>query len=208
MPRDQLPRGPAYLIHVLTVYKHSRPDHFRENLRVSPTTFDRVVSMIESDPIFSNNSQNAQIPVETQLAITLYRFGHYGNAAGLQQVANWAGVAKGTVELVTRRVITAILRPTFLRTAVRYPTPEEKEKAKVWVEKHSCRAWRGGWCLVDGTLVPLYDRPFWYGESYFDRKCNYSLNIQVRWSMFRLLPSLTTTTDRCIRLSRYLTSEL
>lgn len=32
---------------------------------------------------------------------------------------------------------------------------------------------------MDGTLVPLTYRPFWFGESYFDRKCNYSLNIQI-----------------------------
>ncbi|KDQ60037.1 hypothetical protein JAAARDRAFT_191464 [Jaapia argillacea MUCL 33604] len=161
MPHDRMPRSPAFLNHVLTVLKTSRPDQFRENLQVNPTTFDTI------------------IVVETQLAIALYRFGHYGNGAALQQVANWAGVANGTIELVTRRVITAVLQPNFLRTAVHYPTPEEKEVAKAWVEKHSCKAWHDGWCLVDGTLVPLYDRPYWYGESYFDRKCNYSLNIQI-----------------------------
>ena len=35
---------------------------------------------------------------------------------------------------------------------------------------------------VDGvlwTLVPFSNHPYWYGESYFDWKCNYSLNIQV-----------------------------
>lgn len=178
-PRDALPRGPAYLPHVLLLQKHERPDKFREDLRVDPHTFDRLVEKISSDSVFQNNSPNSQLPIDQQLAITLYRFGHNGNAAGLQNVANWAGVAKGTVLLATRRVMTAILRPGFMKEAVRYPTPEEKEAAKRWVHAHSCRAWRDGWCLVDGTLIPLYDRPFWYGESYFDRKCNYSLNIQV-----------------------------
>jgi hypothetical protein len=32
---------------------------------------------------------------------------------------------------------------------------------------------------VDGMLVPLFERPYWYGESYFDRKSNYSMNVQV-----------------------------
>ncbi|KIM77327.1 hypothetical protein PILCRDRAFT_76885 [Piloderma croceum F 1598] len=63
--------------------------------------------------------------------------------------------------------------------AVCLPTPEEKSKAKDWVEAHSCRAWRHGCIFVDGTLIPLHDQPHWYGESYFDWKCNYSLNIQV-----------------------------
>jgi hypothetical protein len=119
------------------------------------------------------------MPVEDQLAIALYRFGHDGNAASLQSVANWAGIGKGTVMLCTQRVMVAILQPSFMQEAVRFPTVDEKNKAKAWVAAHSCRAWRHGWCMVDGTLIPLAERPHWFGESYFDRKCNYSLNIQV-----------------------------
>lgn len=177
--RNTLPRGPAFLPHVLQVLKLSRPDKFREKLRINPVTFDHLVVRLQDDPVFSNNSGNSQISVEEQVAITLYRFGHFGNAASLQSVADWAGYGKGTINLVTRRIMTALLRPDFVSETVRYPTPEEKEQAKAWVEKHSCAAWRDGWCMVDGTLVPLAERPFWYGESYFDRKCNYSLNIQV-----------------------------
>jgi hypothetical protein len=72
-----------------------------------------------------------------------------------------------------------------MQEAVRMPTPSEKERAKAWVEAHSCKGWRNGWCLVDGTLVLLFDRPYWFGESYFDCKCNYSLNIQVRFRLRR-----------------------
>ncbi|KAF7349600.1 DDE Tnp4 domain-containing protein [Mycena sanguinolenta] len=178
-PRNTLPRGPAFMRHVLGTMKNTRPDLFRQELRLSPRTFDRLVTKLADDPVFANDSNNAQMPVEDQLAIALFRFGHSGNAAALQKVANWAGVGKGTITLVTRRVMTAILRPHFMSEFVRMPTATEKEKAKVWVESHSCKAWRNGWCMVDGTLVALSDRPFWFGESYFDRKCNYSLNIQV-----------------------------
>jgi hypothetical protein len=177
--RNPLPRGPAYLRHLLTVLKDARPDLFRQNLRVSPQTFDKILAKISDDDIFFNRSNNPQMAVEDQLAITLYRFGHDGNAVSLQGVANWAGVGKGTVTLCTRRVMVAILRRDFMQEAVRFPTEREKEAAKAWVYMHSCRAWRHGWCFVDGTLVPLSSRPFWFGESYFDRKCNYSLNIQV-----------------------------
>jgi len=120
------------------------------------------------------------MPVDYQLAIALYRFGYYGNAASIQRIADWAGVGKGTVLVATRRVMTAVLRSSFKDEAIRMPTPEEKEEAKQWVERRSkCSIWRDGWCFVDGTLVPLAFRPFWYGQSYYDRKCNYSLNIQV-----------------------------
>lgn len=140
IPRNNLPYGPAYLPHILTVQKHQRPDHFRLALCVSPSTFDRILEQISDDPVFSNNSPNGQLPIDEQLAITLYCFGHDGNAASLQQVANWAGVSKGTVTLVTRRVMTAVLHPSFMSNAVRFPTEEEKDRAKGWVEVHSCHA--------------------------------------------------------------------
>ncbi|RPD72619.1 hypothetical protein L226DRAFT_466844 [Lentinus tigrinus ALCF2SS1-7] len=179
-PRTRLPRpNTPFIHHVLAVYKTEQPELFRNELRVSPWTFDQLLAHVASDPIFANNSRNPQFPVEQQLAIALWRFGHYGNAAGLQKVANWAGVGKGYVLLATRRVVVALTRRDFLDETICMPTAEEKDEAKEWVEQHSCKAWRDGWLLVDGTLVPLYMRPYWYGESYYDRKCQYSLNIQV-----------------------------
>ena len=164
---------------MLGTLKNDHPDHFREALRISPGTFDKIVDLIMHDPVFSNNSNHPQIPIEMQLAIALYQLGHNGNSTSLQSVANWASVSKGMVHLVTRRVMTAILCLEFKKLAVHFPTTSEKEKAKDWVQAHSCRAWRDGWCFVDETLIPLSNGPYWYGESYFDRKCNYLLNIQV-----------------------------
>ncbi|KAJ7219519.1 hypothetical protein GGX14DRAFT_560601 [Mycena pura] len=126
-PRTALPRGPSYLHYVLTTFKSGRPDHFRQALRIGPETFDALLITIQQDSVFANNSNNAQLPVDQQLAVALYRFGHDGNGASLQSVANWAGLGKGTIHLITRRVLTAILRPDFVRSAVRLPTEEEKE---------------------------------------------------------------------------------
>jgi len=161
------------------VLKTERPDQFRKILRVNPSTFDKIVDKIKDDPVFFNNSNNPQQPVEEQLAITLFRFGHDGNAASQSPIARWAGGGHGTMTLITKRVMTAVLHQPFMKEAVRFPTEDEKEEAKAWVEAHSCKAWHDGWCLVDETLILLYDQPHWYGESYFDHKCNYSLNIQV-----------------------------
>ncbi|PPQ74561.1 hypothetical protein CVT24_004353 [Panaeolus cyanescens] len=160
--------------------KLHQPDVFRQDLRVSPNTFDALVQRLETDPVFSNSSSQDQMPVEHQVAIMLYRFGHSGNGVGLNKVARWSGYSKGTIVLATRRVLTAILRPSFLQDMISLPTQEEKEEAKEWVGMRAkCDAWRDGWCMVDGTLIPLHARPYWYGESYFDRKNDYSLNIQI-----------------------------
>ncbi|KAH8115356.1 hypothetical protein DFH11DRAFT_1507594 [Phellopilus nigrolimitatus] len=174
---DRLPPGLPFILHRL---RYNDSTKFREYLRVSPATFDHIVEEIGDDSEFTNNSKKLQLPVDFQLGLVLYRFGHYGNAMSLSKVADWAGIGKGTVESITRRVLRAVLKKPFRDNAIRLPTSEEKEAAKQWVEEHSCRAWRDGWCMVDGTLVTLYHRPYWYGESYFDRKSRYSLNFQVR----------------------------
>jgi hypothetical protein len=179
--------------HVLNVLKHDRPDLFRQEIRLNPTTFDKLVDELSLDSVFSNNSDSSpQFPVEQQVAIALFRFGHFGNAAGVQMVANWAGVSKGYVFTATQRVMAAVLRASFRNQYVRMPTRREKRNAKRWVARNSCKAWRDGWCFVDGTLIPLAFRPFFYGESYFDRKCNYSLNVQVFNFLFGRYDLLTS----------------
>lgn len=162
---------------VLVLFKEDDPARFRRNLRVSPKTFDAIFNKIDWHPVFLNGSTQEQMPVAEQLAITLFRFGHFGNAASVECVAQWAGCSAGMVVSATRRVIQAIL--TFHDEFVHWPSSEEKEAAKEWVEAAACAAWRDGWVFVDGTLVPLSDKPGHHGEAYFDRKSNYSLNVQV-----------------------------
>ncbi|KAJ3499981.1 hypothetical protein NMY22_g19418 [Coprinellus aureogranulatus] len=166
----------------LNVWKQERPEIFRRLLRLSPATFDLLQEALEESVIFQSNSpvdNNKQIPLDQQLAIALYKFGHYGNGASTLNVTLWAGVGYGTVSICVRRVIAAVCSSTFRRAAIRWPTDEEKEDAKAWVEATSCPAWRDGWVMVDGTLVPLFARPSFFGTSFFDRKSNYSLNVQL-----------------------------
>ncbi|KAF9069640.1 hypothetical protein BDP27DRAFT_1222084 [Rhodocollybia butyracea] len=179
-PRNNYKRPPDTLLHVLHVWKTDQPDQFCENLQLDPKTFDSLVAELQNDPIFSSgDGGRSQAPVEHQIAVALYHFGHYGNGASLQQVANWCGYLKGWIKGAMQCVMVAILHPEFVRKNIHPPTAAEKEEAKKWVESRSCSVWRDGYCMVDGTLLPLAERPFWYGESYFDRKCNYSLNFQV-----------------------------
>ncbi|KAF8987086.1 hypothetical protein BDQ17DRAFT_1435851 [Cyathus striatus] len=93
-PCNPFPRGPPALPHLLHVLKHERPDHFHQELHISPFTFEHLVQSIVDDPVFCSSSNIAQVPVEDQVAITLYQFGHYGNAAGLDKIAKWAGEIK------------------------------------------------------------------------------------------------------------------
>jgi hypothetical protein len=62
-------------------------------------TFQVLLDLIEGHPVFSNNSNNPQAPVQTQLAVTLYRMGRYGNGASVLDIAHHAGISEGAVEL-------------------------------------------------------------------------------------------------------------
>ena len=94
-------------------------------------------------------------------------------------MALWEGVRYGTIDHVTKCVMVAVCREKFHRATLHWPDDEEKEAAKEWVEEDSCLAWRDGWLIVDGTLVPLYACPGFYVNTWYDRKSNYSMNVQV-----------------------------
>ena len=177
--RDKINKSNNHLQLLLTDWKFNQPEIFRSFLRITPQCFDDLVTTLQDDPIFRNNSNNLQTPVNEQVAIALYRFGHYGNAASQMKVALWAGVGYGTVSLFTSRVMAATCSDHFCHAALRWASDEAKEAAKAWVEDASCPAWRNGWLMVDGTLVPLFMRPAFFGNTWFDRKSNYSLNVQV-----------------------------
>ena len=169
---------------LLRDWKINRPERFRSYLRITPQCFDDLIATIRDDPIFHNNSNNFQMPVEVQIAIALYRFGHYGNAASQMKVTLWAGVGYGTASLFTSRVMAAICSERFRRSSLRWTTEEAKEIAKEWVEEASCPSWQDGWLMVDGTSVPLFMRPALFGNTWFDRKSNYSMNVQVSLEFF------------------------
>jgi DDE superfamily endonuclease len=177
--RDKIDKSEDHLQLLLTNWKVNWPEIFRSYLRITPQGFDDLVATLQDDPIFHNNSNNQQTPVDQQVAIALYRFGHYGNAASQMKVALWAGVGYGTVSLFTSRVMAATCSDRFRHSALHWASEEAKEAAKSWVENASCPAWRNGWLMVDGTLIPLFMRPAFFGNTWFDRKSNYSLNVQV-----------------------------
>ncbi|KIJ24247.1 hypothetical protein M422DRAFT_194890 [Sphaerobolus stellatus SS14] len=173
-------RKSGALLHlVLGEYKAVRPELFRIYLRVTPATFDTIVANLRDNPVFHNNSEKEQLPVEIQVAVALHCFGHFGNAASIQKVGIWAGLGFGMVDLLTRRVMAAVCDPIFRKRVMKWPDAAIKEKAMIWVEACSCPAWCKGWCMVDGTLVPLASRPAHFRNTWYDRKSNYSLNVQL-----------------------------
>lgn len=88
MPRTPFPCAPATLLHILNVWHSEHPNYFRKALHITPSTFDKLLESISDDPVLANLSSNKQMRIDHQLGIALFRFGHFGNAASLDNVAN------------------------------------------------------------------------------------------------------------------------
>lgn len=168
-------------LHVLWEYASdpAQHDRFTQMVRLSPTSFSVLLHLIEDHPVFHNNSNNAQKPVEVQLATTLFRMGRYGNAASLEDIARITGSSEGDIENCTARCFTAIesLHDLFVRPL----TSAEKEVEKQWIDQHLGfkGLWREGWVMYDGTIIVLFEKPGYEGDAYYTRKGNYGLNAQV-----------------------------
>ena len=115
---------------------------------MNPQTFDKLTARLDLMTIFHNNSghEPEQILVERQLFIALEKFETHGNGASIQRMATWAGIGYETINIITRRVITAILSSDLQRKHVRWPAKRpEKKHAKDWAKKQSDKeAWREG----------------------------------------------------------------
>ena len=190
-------------LHLLDYWRIHSPDHFRRKLRVEPQTFDGLINQIENHPVFHNNSNNAQLPVQTQLCIFLFRVGHYGNASSPEDTAQWAGISVGGVEKCTDRVIVALL--SCHDEAIHLPNAAEKEGSKSYVEEVLCAEWRGGFLLADGSKFPFYQRPGLHGDAWFDKDGSYSIDCQVRFLYVSLIRTPESPDNRTSLLQRLTT---
>jgi hypothetical protein len=108
-PRLPVPKSGQ--LHLAWEYALNPAHHncFIGMMRVSLTTFEVLADLIRDSHVFQNNSNMPQAPVKTQLAVTLYCLGRFGNAASIMDVACMAGILEGSVKDYTDRCIKAIL---------------------------------------------------------------------------------------------------
>ncbi|KAG2342246.1 hypothetical protein BDR05DRAFT_1027075 [Suillus weaverae] len=167
-----IPHMRAPQIQLLDHFTSHRPQLFQKKLCVSPEIFDDILNEISDDPIFHNQSNNPQLVITIQLAIFLNHAGHYGNAISSADVCQWAGVSIGSVTNCTNHLMIALLF---------FPTLNSDDAGHSWkyVQDHTCPEWRNGILTADGSLINLCDKPGLYGETFYSRKSQYSLNCQV-----------------------------
>ena len=151
------------------------PVEFRHQLRMDKTTFEKILHLIKDDPVFHSRSNRKQASVREQAALAFYRLGKNGTGASYLDVAIAKGFGKGTVPLYTKRVITALLnlRDRFLRF------PDATERMRIASRIESRFGLKGCVGSVDGTFAVFAEKPRIDGETYWTRKKNYAMNVQI-----------------------------
>jgi len=149
-------------------------DRFRVFFRMNRESFNVLASLIQDDPIFTNNSQNPQASIEIQLASALYFLGSAG--ASVIRGAAQLGIGEGTIRLYCDRCISALVRrvPQF----VKWPKPRSQDFWHMRKLVEDSSGFPGCVGYLDGTDITLRYGPSYYGESYFNRKKQYALNMQ------------------------------
>jgi hypothetical protein len=127
------------------------------------------------------------MPIPHQLALTLERLGSNGNGASVGRFSRNLNVGRGTVIKASRRVIRAIndLSARFLL----WPDTERRREISGVMKAEGFEGCVG---FVDGTTIPLYQRPSIDGEVFFDRKKRYSINCQVICDCDRFITAYMT----------------
>ena len=111
--------------------------------------------------------------------IFLNQAGHYGNAATPEDIAEWAGVSVGLVVNCTNCVMVAILDQHDNFVYVPGDKSEDMGSACLFAAQKTCAAWQSGIFAADGSTIDFFEKPASYGDTFTDRKGNYSLNCQV-----------------------------
>uniref|UniRef100_A0A0A9Z5Y3 Putative nuclease HARBI1 n=1 Tax=Lygus hesperus TaxID=30085 RepID=A0A0A9Z5Y3_LYGHE len=167
---------------------------FREMMRMDWHQFQIVMNEIKDDPVFKSKQQ---FPVEIQLMVVLYRLGSYGEGASVAKIATLFGIGdEGTVEILTRRVFVAILRKKnkYLKW------PDANERMEIVADTHSELPYCVGY--VDGTEIPLAEKPCVSADDYYSRKQQFSIKAQVVCDHKYIVRTLTVGYPGSVRDAR------
>ncbi|XP_050317879.1 uncharacterized protein LOC126751553 [Bactrocera neohumeralis] len=107
-------------------------------------------------------------------AIVLYRLDSNGEGATLSKIAGLFGVSDGgIIQNLTDRIFKALLK--HKDQYLFWPNSDERKKlvSETWGKLPNCVGY------VDGTEIPLAEKPSQDPEAYFSRKHQYSVKVQA-----------------------------
>ena len=142
-----LPKSDHWIKNVLANFDDCR---MHQMLRTSKAEFFHILNLISDDPIFQNQRNVPQLPIELQLKIALFRFGGYGDSAAVRQVVTIFGVGDGGTVM---HAIIHLKSKYLIWPSV--PSVEERKKivSSTMHELPYCVGY------LDGTEVRLFEAP-------------------------------------------------
>ncbi|MBW0470282.1 hypothetical protein O181_009997 [Austropuccinia psidii MF-1] len=140
-------------------------EKFQKLCRTTHESFEKLVSKIQADKAFQNSSQNKQLSPAIQLAVALSSLRSNGNGDALGKIGMLFGISHGAIVLYTQRV-TQILMKLKHKVILLLTIEKPREMSQVM----QAEGFPGCIGFIDGSLIPLSQRPPNNGEAYFDCK--------------------------------------
>ena len=165
-PRTPIPKS-NWAFDILPFLSNLR---FRVALWIDRHSFQYICQLIRNDPVFSNQSNCKQTPVNQQLQCALYKLRHDGSASSYIQSTSYWEVLEGHVYKTTSRVVEALCN---LKNKV-IEWPKEDEKRMESMKNDSREGFLGCVGKLDSTDIALKNKPggAYNGEIFFTRKKN------------------------------------
>jgi hypothetical protein len=144
---------------------------------MSRSSFDHLLNIIHSDPIFLSTGRRPQRAVKYQLAIFLMRL----RAETAMCVSTVASIAEGSIYTYVERVSQAF---THIRDEHLH-WPGSLRRAAI-SERMAVRGFPGCIGVVDGSLIRLAEKPLNHGYNYWSRKKFYAVSRSLNLSLVLL----------------------
>ncbi|XP_039949710.1 protein ALP1-like [Bactrocera tryoni] len=166
-----IPKSSQWRHNVLRKFDDSR---FNEMIRVRPDEFRRILEYIKDSSVFNTNSSGAQLALNLQLKIVLFRLGSSGDGLSIRKVASLFGVDDGgTIQNITKRVFKAILR---LKEKFLF-WPNENERLEIVTATR--KEMPGCIGYIDGSELKLAEATAKNHELFYSRKRQYAIKMQA-----------------------------
>eukprot|EP00171_Calliarthron_tuberculosum_P006005 IDg6005t1 len=119
--------------------------------------------------------RNAPSTFTVPVLVLLKYLGTFGSGASNKSLATHFRIGKGTTELYRSRALTAVL--SLEESSYYWPSADERRQ----ISKEIQLQWYFPNCvgLMDGTLLPLENRPTMCGETYYTRKGSYAIQMLI-----------------------------
>ena len=152
------------------------PTNFKQLFRTEYSSYLHLVNLIKNHSVFQNSSQNQQRDPAMQLAVALARFGSNGNGTAIAHLQTIFHIGHGTILSYTNRVIEALL--SLKDELLSWPDKQQRLESSQVMQQEGFPGCVG---FVDGTTIPLSQKPALHGEVYFDckKRCTATLEVPL-----------------------------